>query len=328
MQGCRELKTEHRGHKGKRSEQACGEESARGRRFVSGVSKSQHEGRDAGETDTRDAVENRRHQKAVVFPWNGNHPDEKGRGHQADAEYHGQLAPARPRKQNQHRHGEELRARVGEGRWAEERRQCGCDRDQPREDKDQTKCDEGKRGEEDDLQVAYHPSPLSYSSKCRRCRWYFHHGIAPPTPGAANSCTLFAGRVAKNSVLQPGCFGVVTYQFGRGGRPRLSVARTAPTDTRAFRSEKTYFFCSSLRSVAGGGVRESAVISARSAGLISIFTESSEACSWSMLRAPMIGAVMAGCVATQATAAPTGCSPRPLQKATNLAAISCIQGSP
>ncbi len=38
-------------------------------------------------------------------------------------------------------------------------------------------------------------------------------------------------------------------------------------------------FASSSRSVAGGGVRESAPISARSSGVMTIFTESSEACS-------------------------------------------------
>jgi hypothetical protein len=38
-------------------------------------------------------------------------------------------------------------------------------------------------------------------------------------------------------------------------------------------------FTSSSRSVAGGGVRESAPISARSSAVMTIFTESSEACS-------------------------------------------------
>ena len=65
--------------------------------------------------------------------------------------------------------------------------------------------------------------------------------------------------------------------------------------------------CSSSRSVAGGGVRDNAVISPRNAMFMSIFTESSEARSCSMLRAPMIGAVTAGCAPVHATAALTGC---------------------
>src|SRR4051794_18201454 len=42
--------------------------------------------------------------------------------------------------------------------------------------------------------------------------------------------------------------------------------------------EGLHRFCSSRRSVAGGGVRERAAISVQSALLISIFRESSEAC--------------------------------------------------
>ncbi len=57
-------------------------------------------------------------------------------------------------------------------------------------------------------------------------------------------------------------------------------------------------FCSSDRSVAGGGARERSVICARSAGVMSTFTAASESFSWSTLRAPMMGAVIAGCVAT------------------------------
>ena len=60
---------------------------------------------------------------------------------------------------------------------------------------------------------------------------------------------------------------------------------------------------------------------------MSIDTESSEARSCSTLRAPMIGAVTAGCAPTQATAALTGCSPRSVQKAANRAATSCIHSS-
>ena len=75
-------------------------------------------------------------------------------------------------------------------------------------------------------------------------------------------------------------------------------------------------------------MRDSAAISFQSAPLISIFSESSDAWSCCRLRAPMIGAVTAGCAATQATAALTGCMPRCLQKATNFSATSCIQGSP
>src|SRR3954470_20966961 len=85
---------------------------------------------------------------------------------------------------------------------------------------------------------------------------------------------------------------------------------------------------SSSRSVAGAGVRESAEISARSSGVISIFTESSDACSCSRLRAPMIGAVAAGGEPTQATAALIGCQPRFLQNSANAAATSCIHASP
>src|SRR6267142_169495 len=58
--------------------------------------------------------------------------------------------------------------------------------------------------------------------------------------------------------------------------------------------EGLHRFCSSRRSVAGGGVRDSAAISLQRAGLISIFSESSDACSCWTLRAPMIGAVTAG----------------------------------
>ena len=42
----------------------------------------------------------------------------------------------------------------------------------------------------------------------------------------------------------------------------------------------------------------------------------------------MIGAVTAGCAATQATATLIGCQPRCRQNAAKLAAASCIQGSP
>ena len=87
-------------------------------------------------------------------------------------------------------------------------------------------------------------------------------------------------------------------------------------------------FASSSRSVAGGGVRESAAISARSSGVMAIFTESSEACSCSALRAPMIGAVTAGCAPTQATAALTGCSRAACRRRRSFAAVSCIHGSP
>src|SRR5258707_12964526 len=62
-----------------------------------------------------------------------------------------------------------------------------------------------------------------------------------------------------------------------------------------------YFFVSSERSVAGAGVRDSAAISARSSGVIAIFTESSEACSGSRRRAPRIAAVTAGGAPTRAT---------------------------
>src|SRR5262245_24531788 len=67
---------------------------------------------------------------------------------------------------------------------------------------------------------------------------------------------------------------------------------------------RPYFFpfASSSRSVAGGGVRDSAEISSRSSGVMSIFTESSDACSWSTLRPPMIGAVIAGWLPVHATA--------------------------
>ena len=50
-------------------------------------------------------------------------------------------------------------------------------------------------------------------------------------------------------------------------------------------------------------MRESAAISSRSAGVMSIFSASSDACSWPRLRAPTMGAVTAGCAATHATAA-------------------------
>ncbi len=75
-------------------------------------------------------------------------------------------------------------------------------------------------------------------------------------------------------------------------------------------------------------MRESAEISALSSGVMSIDIESREARSCSTLRPPMIGAVTAGCVPTQATAALTGCMPRLLQNAANLAATSCIHSSP
>ena len=58
--------------------------------------------------------------------------------------------------------------------------------------------------------------------------------------------------------------------------------------------------------MAGGGVRDNAEISARNPGVMSTFTESSEARSCSTLRAPIIGAVTAGCVPTHATAALIG----------------------
>ena len=75
-------------------------------------------------------------------------------------------------------------------------------------------------------------------------------------------------------------------------------------------------FCSSDRSVAGGGVRESSAISACSAGVMSTFTAASESFSCSTLRAPMMGAVTAGCAPTQAIAVLTGCRPFCLQKPT------------
>ena len=75
-------------------------------------------------------------------------------------------------------------------------------------------------------------------------------------------------------------------------------------------------------------MRESAVISARSAGVMSTFTALSESCSCSRLRAPTMGAVMAGWAPTQAMAVLTGCRPFCLQKATNLSATSNIHGSP
>ena len=51
---------------------------------------------------------------------------------------------------------------------------------------------------------------------------------------------------------------------------------------------------SSERSVAGAGVRDSAAISARSVGVMSTVAAASESLSCSTLRAPMIGAVIAG----------------------------------
>src|SRR5260221_4808570 len=89
-----------------------------------------------------------------------------------------------------------------------------------------------------------------------------------------------------------------------------------------------YFLVSSERSVAGAGVRDSAAISARSSGVIASFTQSSRAWSRSRLRAPMIGAVTAGCAPTHATATLIGCQPRLRQKSAKRGAVSCIQASP
>ena len=53
-------------------------------------------------------------------------------------------------------------------------------------------------------------------------------------------------------------------------------------------------FCSSARSVAGGGVGLRAAISARWAGVIGSSAAASDGSNCSTLRAPIIGAVMAG----------------------------------
>jgi hypothetical protein len=82
------------------------------------------------------------------------------------------------------------------------------------------------------------------------------------------------------------------------------------------------------RSVAGGGVRERAASSARSAGVMSTFTAASESLSCSTLRAPMIGAVTAGWAPTQAIAVLTGWRSLCLQKATYFSATSNIHASP
>ena len=80
--------------------------------------------------------------------------------------------------------------------------------------------------------------------------------------------------------------------------------------------------------MAGGGVRERAAISARSSGVMSTFTDASESFSWSRLRAPMMGAVIAGCAPTQAMAALTGCRPFCWQRATYFSAVSKAHSSP
>jgi hypothetical protein len=68
-------------------------------------------------------------------------------------------------------------------------------------------------------------------------------------------------------------------------------------------------YASSERSVAGGGAIDNADISCRHSGVMSILSESSEGFSCSTLRAPMIGAVIAECDFTQATASVAGCMP-------------------
>lgn len=87
-------------------------------------------------------------------------------------------------------------------------------------------------------------------------------------------------------------------------------------------------FSSSDRSVAGAGVRLRSAISVRNSGVILTSTDARESFNCSTLRAPMIGAVTAGCVPTQAIAVLTGCRPFFLQKAVYFSATSNIHGSP
>ena len=64
-----------------------------------------------------------------------------------------------------------------------------------------------------------------------------------------------------------------------------------------------------MRSVAGAGVADRAEISARRPAVMATSRAARESSSWLRFRAPMIGAVTAGCDMTQATASVAGLIP-------------------
>src|SRR5688500_2266011 len=136
------------------------------------------------------------------------------------------------------------------------------------------------------------------------------------------------GSAAFEAGFTPAFAAVVRDQAGEGPDRASRDAHRARLDRHHARRVAQALAASSVRAVAGGGVCDKAALSARTWGVMGIFTASTEARICSRLRPPMIGAVIAGCEPTQATAALIGCHSRALQKATNLAAVSCIHSSP
>ena len=95
--------------------------------------------------------------------------------------------------------------------------------------------------------------------------------------------------------------------------------------TSAFQGKR----CPLLVAVGGGRrLGERAEISARSSGVIAISSALSELSNWVRLRAPMMGAVIAGWLPTQATARAAGSKPRSAAKAVKRSATSYTHSAP